>query len=117
MNMTLGFSQFSRADLIQPLQGWTPRPSTQGRPCWANPGLYDSNPFGVAEFAARYDSNSFEVAEFVTRNDSNSCGVTEFATLKGWPSFSPGLRGTSYPGFTAIRANPEGVGSMIGGNP
>ncbi|MCE0523137.1 MAG: hypothetical protein LV480_09525 [Methylacidiphilales bacterium] len=44
-----------------------------------------------------------------------ACAV--FATLKGWPSFSPGLRGTSYPGFIAIRANPEGVESKSGGNP
>jgi hypothetical protein len=80
---------FAFLDLIQPLQGWTHGQPTHGRPCWANPGLYDSNPFGVAEFA----------------------------TLKGCPSFSPGLRGTSYPGFIAIRANPERVESTSGGTP
>jgi hypothetical protein len=33
------------------------------------------------------------------------------AILKGWPSYSPGLRGTSYPGSTVKRINPERVGA------
>jgi plastocyanin len=36
-------------NVIQPLQGWLFGGRTQGRPCWANPGLYDHNPFRVAE--------------------------------------------------------------------
>jgi hypothetical protein len=35
--------------LIQPLQGWTLGGATQGRRWRANPGLYDHNPFGVAD--------------------------------------------------------------------
>ena len=34
---------------IQPLQGWADRKTTQGRRCYANPGLNDHNPVGVAE--------------------------------------------------------------------
>jgi hypothetical protein len=35
--------------LIQPLQGWARRYFTQGRRRCANPGLYDGNPFRVAD--------------------------------------------------------------------
>ena len=34
---------------LQPLQGWSEMKSTQGRRCYANPGLSDLNPVGVAE--------------------------------------------------------------------
>jgi len=34
--------------LVQPLQGWSFLKNTQGRRCYANPGLYARNPVGVA---------------------------------------------------------------------
>lgn len=83
-------------DLKQPLQGWTPGQPTQGRPCWTNPGLSDSNPFGVAESTALFG---------------------QVATLKGWPALSPGLERSDYPGSTAIGANPVRVESIPGGTP
>jgi hypothetical protein len=39
----------SRSILIQPFQGWADMKPTQGRRCYANPGLSDHNPFEVAE--------------------------------------------------------------------
>jgi len=39
----------SETILIQPLQGWADSDCPQGRRCYANPGLYDCNPVGVAE--------------------------------------------------------------------
>jgi hypothetical protein len=39
----------TRLSLIQPLAGWHEVKSTQGRRCCANPGLYDSNPYRIAE--------------------------------------------------------------------
>jgi hypothetical protein len=97
MKMTLGFGQLAGTDLIQPLQGWTHRQLTQGRPWWANPGLNDFNPFGVIENAASV--------------------WTGFATLKGWLSLSPGLERSDYPGFAATQTNPVRVESSTGGNP
>ncbi len=57
----VGFSRFptlkelnqirpiERLSLVQPFQGWSEMESTQGRRCYANPGLSDHNPVGVAE--------------------------------------------------------------------
>lgn len=97
MRMIMAFSRSSVAYFIQPLQGWTRRQPTQGRPCWANPGLKDSNPFGVTE---------------------NTVGAwTRFSTLKGWLSLSPGLDRSDYPGFVVMQTNPVRVESSTGGNP
>lgn len=37
----------SQSVLLQPLQGWAEGKPTQGRRCYANPGLSDHNPVGV----------------------------------------------------------------------
>ena len=39
---------------IQPLQGWSLFQRTQGRRCYANPGLSDHNPVGVAKNPLKY---------------------------------------------------------------
>jgi len=45
-----GLNQRPRlAVLLQPLQGWLERKVTQGRRCYANPGLSAHNPFRVAD--------------------------------------------------------------------
>ncbi len=82
MKMHLGFEQLSVAELIQPLQGWIRRKLTQGRPCWANPGLNDSNPFGVAErtVSFRYGNGAHQGLDY--RAIETSMGLSNGA-LRG----------------------------------